>query len=75
MEVTYVKSVSVAVPLAEPVSFSNRTLMYRDYAIMYVQTESKHEGVDYSLGYEGAELIAEAVKSLLAVTTTQENIR
>jgi D-arabinonate dehydratase len=65
MEITSVESVPVEIPLEEPVSFSNRTITYRDHAITYVRTDEGVEGVGYSLGYEGADLISEAVQSLL----------
>ncbi|SDK06982.1 mandelate racemase/muconate lactonizing enzyme family protein [Natronorubrum texcoconense] len=75
MEIDHVESLPVAIPLEEPVSFSNRTLTYRDHAITYVRTESGLEGVGYSLGYEGAELIAEAVESLLEPMLVGEDPR
>ena len=65
MEITAVESFPIKLPLESPVSFSNRTLTFRDHAITYVRTDEGHEGVGYSLGYEGAPLIAEAVESLL----------
>jgi D-arabinonate dehydratase len=57
------------------VSFSNRTITYRDHAITYVRTEDGREGVGYSLGYEGAGLISEAVESLLGPTVIGEDPR
>ena len=65
MEITAVESFPIKLPLESPVSFSNRTLAFRDHAITYVRTADGLEGVGYSLGYEGAPLIAEAVESLL----------
>ena len=65
MRITEVESYPIKIPLEEPVSFSNRTLTYRDHAITHVRTAGGIEGVGYSLGYEGAPLIAEAVESLL----------
>ena len=65
MEITEVESFPIKLPLESPVSFSNRTLTYRDHAITYVRTDTGHKGVGYSLGYEGAGLIADAVESLL----------
>ena len=65
MKITEVESYPIKIPLEEPVSFSNRTLTYRDHAITHVRTAGGIEGVGYSLGYEGAPLIAEAVESLL----------
>ncbi len=75
MEIDHVESFPVAIPLEEPVSFSNRTLTYRDHAITYVRTKSGHEGVGYSLGYEGAGLIADAVESLLEPIVVGEDPR
>ncbi|SFB86040.1 D-arabinonate dehydratase [Halobiforma haloterrestris] len=75
MEITAIESVPIAIPLEEPVSFSNRTLTYRDHAITYVRTSDGHEGVGYSLGYEGAELISEAVESLLEPMLVGEDPR
>ncbi|THE64135.1 mandelate racemase/muconate lactonizing enzyme family protein [Salinadaptatus halalkaliphilus] len=75
MEITEITSVPVAIPLAEPVSFSNRTLTYRDHAITYVRTADGREGVGYSLGYEAAELIADTVESVLAPMLVGEDPR
>lgn len=65
MEITEVESIPISIPLETPVSFSNRTITFRDHAITYVRTDTGHEGVGYSLGYEGAHLISGAVESLL----------
>jgi len=75
MEVAEVASYPIKIPLASPVSFSNRTLTYRDHAITYVRTTDGREGVGYSLGYEGASLIADAVESLLAPIVEGEDPR
>ncbi|MBV0923862.1 mandelate racemase/muconate lactonizing enzyme family protein [Halomicroarcula limicola] len=65
MEIVDVESYPIEIPLESPVSFSNRTLTFRDHAITHVRTADGREGVGYSLGYEGAGLISEAVESLL----------
>jgi D-arabinonate dehydratase len=75
MEIASVESYPISIPLESPVSFSNRTLTYRDHAITHVRTESGLEGVGYSLGYEGAGLIADAVESLLEPTIAGEDPR
>ncbi|MGM0398623.1 MAG: mandelate racemase/muconate lactonizing enzyme family protein [Halobacteriota archaeon] len=75
MEIESVESIPVKLPLETPVSFSNRTIEYRDHAITYVRTTDGIEGVGYSLGYEGAPLIAEAVESLLAPMVVGEDPR
>ena len=75
MEIDTVESIPVKIPLETPVSFSNRTIEYRDHAITYVRTTDGLEGVGYSLGYEGAPLISEAVESLLAPMLRGEDPR
>ncbi|SEP24717.1 L-alanine-DL-glutamate epimerase [Halogranum amylolyticum] len=75
MRITQVESFPVSIPLESPVSFSNRTLTYRDHAITYVRTEDGLEGVGYSLGYEGADLVAAAVESLLEPLLVGEDPR
>ncbi|WP_323172222.1 mandelate racemase/muconate lactonizing enzyme family protein [Natrialba sp. PRR66] len=75
MEITAIESVPVEIPLAEPVSFSNRTLTARDHAITFVRTADGREGVGYSLGYEGAHLISQAVESLLEPMLVGEDPR
>lgn len=75
MEIVEVESIPIAIPLEEPVSFSNRTITYRDHAITFVRTDDGREGVGYSLGYEGAPLIAEAVESLLEPMLVGEDPR
>ena len=75
MEITEVTSVPIAIPLAEPVSFATRTITRRDHAITRIRTDEGHEGIGYSLGYEGAHLIAEAVESMLAPALVGEDSR
>jgi D-arabinonate dehydratase len=75
MEIETVESYPIKIPLEEPVSFSNRTLTYRDHAITRVRTDTGLEGVGYSLGYEGADLIAESVESLLEPLLVGEDPR
>ena len=66
MTVAEVESVPVSVPLSEPVSFATRTVDRRDHAITVVRDDEGNEGVGYTLGYDGAGLIADAVEELLA---------
>jgi D-arabinonate dehydratase len=75
MEITDVESYAIEIPLKEPVSFSNRTLHFRDHAITHVRTDSGLEGVGYSLGYEAAELVAGAVDSRLTEVVLGEDPR
>ncbi|KAB1190656.1 MULTISPECIES: mandelate racemase/muconate lactonizing enzyme family protein [Haloferax] len=75
MRITEVESYPVEIPLESPVSFSNRTLTFRDHAITHIRTDTGLEGVGYSLGYEGAGLVAEAVESLLAPLLVGEDPR
>lgn len=75
MRITDVESFAVKIPLETPVSFSNRTLHYRDHAITYVRTADGLEGVGYSLGYDGAAQIADTVGSLLAPHVLGEDAR
>lgn len=65
MEIAEVESIPIAIPLETPVSFANRTIETRDHAITYVRTADGREGIGYSLGYGAAELISEAVESML----------
>ncbi|ELZ28394.1 muconate lactonizing mandelate racemase protein [Halogeometricum pallidum JCM 14848] len=69
------ESFPIEIPLSSPVSFSNRTLTFRDHAITYVRTADGREGVGYSLGYEGAGLVSEAVESLLEPMLVGEDPR
>jgi len=75
MEITEVASFPIKIPLESPVSFSNRTLTFRDHAITYVRTADGSEGVGYSLGYEGADLVSSAVESLLEPMLVGEDPR
>jgi D-arabinonate dehydratase len=75
MEITEVESFPIAIPLETPVSFATRTIHYRDHAITYVRTDDGHEGVGYSLGYESADLIADAVTDTLAPMVEGEDPR
>jgi len=67
-----VESFPIKLPLESPVSFSNRTLTYRDHAITYVRTNTGHEGVGYSLGYEGAGLVDDPYNGRLTNATVRE---
>ncbi|QIO20896.1 mandelate racemase/muconate lactonizing enzyme family protein [Haloarcula sp. JP-L23] len=75
MEIVEVESFPIEIPLESPVSFSNRTLTFRDHAITYVRTADGLEGVGYSLGYEGAGLVSAAVESLLEPMLVGEDPR
>ncbi|MFC7256732.1 mandelate racemase/muconate lactonizing enzyme family protein [Haloplanus litoreus] len=75
MEIESVESYPIEIPLETPVSFSNRTIHYRDHAITHVRTASGIEGVGYSLCYEAAELVADAVESRLAPVLEGEDPR
>ncbi|WP_277554811.1 mandelate racemase/muconate lactonizing enzyme family protein [Halobaculum limi] len=73
MEITEVESVPISIPLSEPVSFATRTVEHRDHAVTFVRTEDGYEGVGYTLGYDGAGLIADAVEELLAPMLVGQN--
>lgn len=66
MEIVDVESFAVSIPLEEPVAFATRVIEERDHAITYVRTDEGTEGVGYTLGYGGAELVADAVTKVLA---------
>ena len=75
MEIADVESFAVSIPLEEPVAFATRVVDQRDHAITYVRTDDGIEGVGYTLGYGGAELIADAVTKVLAPMTEGEDPR
>lgn len=75
MKITEVESFPVYLPLETPVSFSTRTLEYRDHAITYVRTDEGHEGVGYSLGYEAADIVCQTVDRLLTPMVMDEDPR
>ncbi|MEF8827674.1 MAG: mandelate racemase/muconate lactonizing enzyme family protein [Haloarcula sp.] len=75
MEIETVESFPISIPLAEPVSFATRTVEERDHAITYVRTRDGTEGVGYSLGYGGSELVADAVTDVLAEMVIGEDPR
>ncbi|MFB6221551.1 MAG: mandelate racemase/muconate lactonizing enzyme family protein [Halolamina sp.] len=75
MEVATVESFAISIPLEEPVSFATRTVEERDHAITYVRTTDGTEGVGYSLGYGGSELVADAVEDVLAEMVVGEDPR
>lgn len=65
MEVTNVDTFAVSIPLDEPVEFATRVVEERDHTIVYIGTDEGVEGLGYTLGYGGAEVIATAVEELL----------
>lgn len=75
MEITEVESFAVSIPLEEPVAFATRVVEQRDHAITYIRTDNGLEGLGYSLGYGGAQLIADAVEDILAPMVVGEDPR
>jgi D-arabinonate dehydratase len=75
MEITEVDSFAVSIPLKEPVAFATKVVEERDHAIVYVRTDDGTEGLGYSLGYGGAEVIAAAVEKVLAPLIVGEDPR
>ncbi|QLG63650.1 mandelate racemase/muconate lactonizing enzyme family protein [Halorarum salinum] len=75
MEIAEVESYPIKIPLDSPVSFSNRTITFRDHVITHVRTTDGLEGVGYSLGYEGAPLLAQAVETMLEPLLVGEDPR
>lgn len=75
MEIVEVECVPIAIPLETPVSFATRTVKYRDHAVTFVRTDTGHEGVGWTLGYESADLIADAVTETLAPLVAGEDPR
>ncbi|MFB6154897.1 MAG: mandelate racemase/muconate lactonizing enzyme family protein [Haloferacaceae archaeon] len=75
MEITEVESFAVSIPLEEPVAFATRVVEERDHAVTYVRTDEGVEGVGYTLGYGGAQLVADAVEDVLAPMLVGEDPR
>jgi len=75
MRITDIEAIPIAIPLDTPVSFATRTIHYRDHAIVSVRTADGHEGVGFSLCYESADLVAEAVSETLGPMIEGEDPR
>jgi D-arabinonate dehydratase len=75
MKITEIESFAVSIPLKEPVAFATRVVEERDHAIVYVRTEDGTEGLGYTLGYGGADVVAQAVESVLAPMIEGEDPR
>lgn len=75
MKIDEVESFAISIPLEEPVSFATRTVAERDHAITYVRTTDGTEGVGYSLGYGGSQVVADAVTDVLAEMVIGEDPR
>lgn len=73
MEIVDIESFAVSIPLEEPVAFATRVVDQRDHAVIYIRTADGIEGVGYTLGYGGAELIADAVTKVLAPIIEHED--
>jgi D-arabinonate dehydratase len=65
MEIVEVESFPVSLPLQDPVAFATRVVEERDHAIVRIRTSDGTQGVGYSLGYGGADIVAQAVESVL----------
>ncbi len=75
MEITEIETFAVSIPLEEPVAFATRVVEERDHAIVYVRTADGTEGLGYSLGYGGAQLIADAASDVLGPMIMGEDPR
>ena len=75
MAIAEVESFAVSIPLEEPVAFATRVVEERDHAVVYVRTDDGTEGVGYTLGYGGAQLVADAVSDVLAPMVEGEDPR
>lgn len=73
MEITKVESFAISIPLDEPAVFSAREVVQRDHAIVRLETDTGTTGIGYTLGYDGSELIVDAVEKLLAPYLTGED--
>lgn len=73
MRITDINAIPVSIPLDEPVAFATQVVEERDHAVVYVKTDEGIEGVGYTLGYGGAELITTAVEDLLAPLIIDED--
>lgn len=75
MEITDVESYAVSIPLAEPVAFATRVVEERDHAIVHIRASDGSEGLGYTLGYGGAQLVADAVSDVFAPMLAGEDPR
>lgn len=75
MVITEVESTAISIPLRERAAWSTDGVEQRDHAITFVRTDDGTEGVGYTLGYGGSELIADAVESLLTPIIEGEDAR
>jgi D-arabinonate dehydratase len=64
-KIAEIESFAVSIPLDKEVSFATRSVEERDHTIVYVRTEDGTEGVGYTLGYGGADVISQAVVNIL----------
>lgn len=75
MVITDVESTAISIPLEERAAWSTDGVEQRDHAITVIRTDNDIEGVGYTLGYGGSELIADAVESLLTPIVEGEDPR
>ncbi|MGH6992711.1 MAG: enolase C-terminal domain-like protein, partial [Caulobacteraceae bacterium] len=66
-KISSVEARLVRVPLSRPTSFSNRTILAREYALVRVRSEDGGEGIGFCYaGHAGGSLSALAVRELFA---------
>lgn len=63
------------IPLEKLILFATRTIEAHDHTITRIHTDEGLTGIGYTLGYNGSQLIAEAVKSLLVPMIKGEDPR
>lgn len=75
MKITNIISQWVRIPLKKPVGFSIKTLRYREYLLVRVQTDQGTEGVGFCLQDTSAKAVKAAVDELLAPLLIGEDPR
>ena len=73
MEITEIESYAVSIPLGEPVAFATRVVEARDHAVVHIRASDGTEGLGYTLGYGGAQLVADAVADVFAPMLSGED--
>jgi D-arabinonate dehydratase len=75
MRIERVEGVPISIPLEKPAVYGTNAVSERNYALVFVHTDTGLTGCAHTLSYDGPELVADAVDEVLAPMLDGEDPR